>query len=98
MTFRDFIESLDQDESPDVSDYLKALWYAKKDEWEIAHIIARDIPTKEAYWIHAYLHRKKGDGFNADAWYKKADRATPKISLEEEWESLVLHFLKQAAV
>ncbi|MDB5019007.1 MAG: hypothetical protein JWQ28_134, partial [Pedobacter sp.] len=42
---------------------------------------------------HAYLHRKEGDVLNADYWYNKAGRKRPALSLDEEWEQLVTHFL-----
>jgi hypothetical protein len=43
--------------------------------------------------VHAYLHRKEGDTWNADYWYKKAGKIRPKLSLEEEWEYLVREFI-----
>ncbi|MEY4699958.1 MAG: hypothetical protein RL326_145, partial [Pseudomonadota bacterium] len=39
--------------------------------------------------IHAYLHRKEGDTWNADYWYRKAKRPSFTGTLHEEWESLV---------
>jgi len=39
---------------------------------------------------YAYLHRKEGDNWNADYWYKKAKRNRPNLSLEQEWEELVM--------
>jgi hypothetical protein len=46
-------------------------------------------------WIHAYLHRKEGDRFNAGYWYRMAGRQFPVISLEEEQKQLVEYFLSQ---
>jgi hypothetical protein len=43
--------------------------------------------------LHAYVHRKEGDKFNANYWYRRCGESMPKISLEEEWEVLVERFL-----
>ncbi|MDQ0640943.1 hypothetical protein QF042_004508 [Pedobacter sp. W3I1] len=43
--------------------------------------------------IHAYLHRKEGDIWNADYWYAKAGEKRPQLSLDQEWEELVQRFL-----
>jgi len=94
MNFADFIQSLDG-MNPDnqLSPLLKALWYDKKGNWEKAHIIVQDNENKEASRIHAYLHRKEGDSWNADYWYRRAGKVRPAISLEDEWKMLVKEFL-----
>jgi len=76
-----------------LSPLLKALWYDKKGNWEKAHIIVQDNENKEASRIHAYLHRKEGDSWNADYWYRRAGKVRPAISLEDEWKMLVKEFL-----
>ncbi|NHF59313.1 hypothetical protein FK220_008175 [Flavobacteriaceae bacterium TP-CH-4] len=63
---------------------LKALWYDAKGDWGASHNIAQEIYSDLGSWIHAYLHRKEGDGFNAGYWYRRAGRPFPKISLDEE--------------
>ena len=50
--------------------------------------MVQDIQDKEASWIHAYLHRKEGDVFNAEYWYNRAGKRRPDISLEKEWEDI----------
>jgi len=72
---------------------LKSLWYDAKGDWRQAHAQVDKLTDKESAWVHAYLHRKEGDIWNADYWYSKAQQTRPKVSLEEEWEQLVLHFL-----
>ena len=90
MTFHEFKESLLLPSAPQVvSNHLKALWYDAKGDWEKAHSIIQDIEDKNAAWIHAYLHRKEGDIFNADYWYNRAGRKRPALSLEKEWETIV---------
>jgi len=72
---------------------LKSLWYDGKGDWHQAHAQVDHLNDKESAWVHAYLHRKEGDIWNADYWYSKAQQIRPNISLEEEWEQLVLQFL-----
>jgi hypothetical protein len=74
---------------------LAAMWYAGKGDWEQAHAIAQDVPTREGSWVHAYLHRHEGDEWNANYWYNRAGRSMPSYSLEEEWEKMVAELLGQ---
>ncbi|TAL44827.1 MAG: hypothetical protein EPN92_08230 [Chitinophagaceae bacterium] len=94
MTLEQYKESLSSASAPStVSDYLKALWYDAKGDWEKAHNIIQGIEDNNAAWIHAYLHRKEGDTWNADYWYNRAGRKRPSVSLEEEWEQIVKSLL-----
>lgn len=68
--------------------YQKALYLDREGDWEKAHELVQDLETREAAWIHAYLHRKEGDEFNAGYWYRKADKKPFAGPLEKEWESL----------
>ncbi len=73
---------------------VQALWHDAKGDWESAHNIAQAKEGTLAYdQLHAYLHRKEGDKFNANYWYRCCGESMPKISLEEEWEVLVERFL-----
>jgi hypothetical protein len=90
MTLKEFKESLSQKTAPpEISEHLSALWYDAKGDWQKAHTIIQDIENKTAAWIHAYLHRKEGDIWNADYWYTRAGRKRPLAALEEEWDSIV---------
>ena len=94
MNLHDFKQSLQALNVPsDASVYLKALWHAAKRNWEKAHELIQDLPDKTASWIHAYLHRKEGDTWNADYWYSKAGRKRPSVSLDEEWDHIVTELL-----
>ena len=94
MNLHDFKQSLQALNVPsDASVYLKALWHDAKGNWEKAHELIQDLPDKTASWIHAYLHRKEGDTWNADYWYSKAGRKRPSVSLEEEWDQIVIELL-----
>ncbi|MBT8307115.1 MAG: hypothetical protein KJN85_09270 [Maribacter sp.] len=73
---------------------LKALWFDAKGNWEASHEIAQDIHTELGNWIHAYLHRKEGDEFNAGYWYRRANRPFPNYSLDDELEVIVNWILR----
>ncbi|NTS41314.1 hypothetical protein HRG84_10400 [Flavisolibacter sp. BT320] len=94
MNFEAFSQSLTADRPPDsLSVYLQSLWWDGKGNWEKSHEMIQDLPDKNAAWIHAYLHRKEGDSWNADYWYNRAGRKRPSHSLEEEWAFLVNEML-----
>ncbi|MDX2301728.1 MAG: hypothetical protein NW226_02960 [Microscillaceae bacterium] len=89
MTFETFITSLAANQVPEELNVLqKALWYAKKGDWDQAHELAQSLHTSEAAWVHAYLHRAEGDLWNADYWYRQAQKSRPAYSLKEEWEQI----------
>lgn len=89
MTFSQFKESLTGNLPPaDASVYLQSLWFDQTGQWEKAHELIQDLTDKKAAWIHAYLHRKEGDIWNADYWYRKAARERPSVSLEEESDQI----------
>lgn len=84
-----FKNSLQLKEPPEsISVYMKALWHDAKGDWDGAHQLIQDLPDKNASWIHAYLHRKEGDIWNADYWYAKANKKRPSVDLQTEWEQL----------
>jgi hypothetical protein len=94
MTFEEFTESIANERpDPGLSETLTSLWWDKKGDWDTAHAIAQDIPTKQGSAVHAYLHREEGVIWNADYWYSRAGRVRPDISLEEEWTQLVHEML-----
>ena len=94
-TLTEFKESLNLEQPINgLSVQLKSLWYDGKGDWHQAHAQVDMLTDKESAWVHAYLHRKEGDIGNADYWYSKARQIRPKLSLEEEWEALVLFFLQ----
>jgi len=89
MDFITFSETLSENEPPAGSSvYLQALWWDANGNWEKAHQLIQDLPDKNAAWIHAYLHRKEGDIWNADYWYNRAGKKRPALSLTEEWKAI----------
>lgn len=73
---------------------LAALWWDAKGDWGKAHALVDSLENAEGMAVHAYLHRKEGDLWNADYWYQKAGKKMPHHSLEKEWEEIVEAFLE----
>lgn len=94
MNVGDFIASLDgAAPAPNLNPPLAGLWWAAKGEWDRAHKIVQDESSREAAWVHAYLHRVEGDLGNAGYWYRQAGQVTAKDSLEAEWERIAATLL-----
>jgi hypothetical protein len=74
--------------APELDAPLAALWWAAKGQWDEAHRIVQDKETADAAWVHAYLHRVKGDLGNAAYWYRRAQKPVASDSLEAEWERI----------
>ncbi|WP_297762221.1 hypothetical protein [uncultured Muriicola sp.] len=90
-TPKEFTKSLDQPGPGSIwPDELKALWWDAKGNWEKAHELVDSLSTPTAIWIHAYLHRKEGDQWNAEYWYRRARKPIPEKSLEAEFEDIVM--------
>ena len=91
MTLEEFQRS--GNEPPGLTPALRALWHEARGQWEAAHQIAQEDDSRDAAWVHAYLHRKEGDVSNARYWYARAGRAAYLGSLEEEWRDIVRSLL-----
>ena len=90
MNFEMFVNTLSNDlPEKTFPVYLQALWYDGKGDWAKAHQLIQDDEDAISCHIHAYLHRKEGDKFNAGYWYNKAGRPMPHYNLEQEWEEIV---------
>jgi hypothetical protein len=68
---------------------LAALWWAAKGDWDAAHKIVMNEDSRDAAWVHAYLHRVEGDLSNAGYWYRRADKPVAKDALDAEWQRIV---------
>ena len=73
---------------PNWSDYRKALYYDAHGDWDKAHTIVDGLKDPKAMHIHAYLHRKEGDQWNASYWYSRANQPVYTGSVVEEWQRL----------
>jgi hypothetical protein len=97
MTFAEFQKSLSTAAPPDkISPLLLALWSDARGDWDTAHRIAQDIATPDGSRVHAYLHRKEGNQWNAEYWYRSAGIPPFNGELTEEWRSLVEASLQSA--
>jgi len=75
---------------------LQSLWLDKAGDWRGAHDLVDQLPGRDAAWVHAYLHRVEGDDWNAEYWYNRAGQSMPTSrTLDEEWESIAVHFLER---
>ncbi len=69
---------------------LRALWYDARGDWDTAHGIVQEECSACAARIHAYLHRKEGDDWNARYWHRVAGTTFPASeSLQAEWDRLL---------
>ena len=90
MQYDDFIKLTKESEPSDkLSGVHLAIWYAVKDNWDMAHKIVQDINTETASWIHAYLHRVEGDLNNANYWYNRSGKKSSIESLEQELDNII---------
>ena len=67
---------------------LKALGLVASGDWNGAHALVQDDPSKEAAWVHAHLHRVEGDLDNAGYWYRRAGKPVATIDLAEERQAI----------
>jgi len=89
MTYDELARSLADEAPPEgASDALRAIWLAKKGDWDGAHRIVDGIRTAMGSRIHAHLHRVEGDLSNAGYWYRRAGVPPETGTLEAEWEKL----------
>ena len=92
----EFCDSLELASPPEIwPEALKAVWWEANGNWDNSHEIAQDITSEVGNWIHAYLHRKEGDDWNAAYWYRQANRDFPKNNLEEEFDTIVDFIISQ---
>jgi hypothetical protein len=89
MTYDELVASLSEKTPPKgASDPIRAIWLAKKGDWDGAHRLVDSIRTSMGSRIHAHLHRVEGDLSNAGYWYRQAGVERETGTLEAEWEKL----------
>lgn len=93
MDINDFKQSIIDVQLPaELPVHMQSLWYDGTGDWKTAHDLIDKLTDLRSAHIHAYLHRKEGDIWNADYWYKMAGKSRPHVSLEEEWEMLLSEY------
>ena len=75
---------------------LQALWYDYQDNWHKSHKSIDAESDRDSAWVHAYLHRKEGDLWNARYWYRRSGRSESNLSLEEERSQIASALLNVA--
>lgn len=94
MTFDEFRASLKAPVPPiDLLPALLALWHDGRGDWDEAHRVAQDVHDTTGARVHAYLHRKEGDEYNAAYWYRRAGAAVFTGTLEDEWQTVARELL-----
>jgi hypothetical protein len=97
MTLDSFKRTIRQAMPPDeLPPALAGLWWAAKGDWNRAHVLVQDDPSRDTAWVHAHLHRVEGDLGNANYWYRKAGRAAASEPLEAEWDAIATALLASA--
>ncbi len=99
MTIDDFLSSLYKSTPPqDLSIPLLALWYDAQNQWDKAHDTVQNEGDAQSALVHAYLHRKEGDLWNAKYWYNKAGRSAFSGGFDDEWNYLTAELLQEKRV
>lgn len=55
-------------------DILRAVELALQDQWDQAHRTVQNLDDRNAYWVHAILHKIEGDLDNSRYWYRRAGK------------------------
>ena len=97
MKLDELKRTLSSEAPPDnIAGPLAGLWWAAKGDWDTSHKIVQDDESREAAWVHAYLHRVEGDDANAGYWYRKAGQSVATIPLDDEWNAIAAALLDAA--
>ena len=92
------IEEFIKQDPQTISSYplaLQALWYDYREDWHKSHKTIDYASDRDSAWVHAYLHRKEGDLWNARYWYRRSGKPESKLSLIEERQHIALTLLEQ---
>ncbi|HET7714876.1 MAG TPA: hypothetical protein VFK86_04550 [Bauldia sp.] len=91
---RSFRESLKDDLPPsNAKGPLEAHWHVGKGRLAKAlELIDRDA-SKDAAWVRAHLHRRKGEKAEAAKWYERAGRSPSQQTVDQEWDSIAAGLL-----
>jgi hypothetical protein len=93
MTLDQFVASLAAASPPAAPAPLAALWLEAKGDWDGAHRLVAAAESRDAAWVHAFLHRREGDAGNALYWYRQARRAPCDAPFEAEWAEIAAALL-----
>lgn len=63
-----------------MGDMKDAIEFLESGDWEAAHRIVQEDPSREGSWAHGIVHLMEGDRSNAGYWYRQAGRPLPPDS------------------
>ena len=72
---------------------LRALWHSGHGDWAAAHEEAQQGEDSDSAWVHALLHREEGDPWNAEYWYRKADKPAYHGPIDTERAAIITALL-----
>jgi hypothetical protein len=99
MDLASFRATLQEDNPPPgVGSPLEALWWDAKGNWAKAHGLVDELESMDGMAVHAYLHRKEGELWNADYWYRRGGRQFHRENLGDEWAALATALLAKIVV
>jgi hypothetical protein len=86
--------SLQDDNPPEfVSGPLYAHWELGKGNWARAFELLKSDASKDAAWVRAHLHRRKGEDKAAADWYRKAGKPATTNPVDQEWSEIAAGLL-----
>jgi hypothetical protein len=95
IDYRRFVGSLrDAAPPPCVTPEAESLWWARRGDWDKAHLTVQDLDSADAARVHAHLHRWEGDDENAAYWYRRAGEPVCALTIEDEWDVLARTLLR----
>jgi hypothetical protein len=87
-------DSLKDDNPPDyVKGPAEAHWNVGKGNFAKALALIEKDVSKEAAWVRAHLHRRRGKTAAAGDWYAKAERPPSTLDLDREWSEIAAGLL-----
>lgn len=95
LSLSDFLASVDAGGDPPATAPLRALWLDARGDWDAAHKCVDALSDRDGMWVHAYLHRKEGDQWNAGYWYRRAGRPPHTGALADEWREIAAALLEK---
>lgn len=96
MSFEEFKTEVEAGRFPaHLNKAVQALWHEARGDWAQAHACVQDDASREAAWVHAYLHRREGDNGNAAYWYARARQPVATVSLDDEWTAITRTLLRE---
>jgi hypothetical protein len=95
MDYTSFLDSLRLASPPsDLPLALQSLWYDFNGDWNEAHATIQNEQDLACARVHAYLHRKEGDTWNARHWYRVAGKRPMTGPFADEREQLAKELLE----